>query len=49
MKRLMSSRILVVLMLASSGAGGSGEAAEKFQKLSGPQNPRKVYGQGNDR
>jgi hypothetical protein len=44
MKRLMSSRILVALMLASLGAGGSGEAAEKFQKLSGPQIRAKFTG-----
>jgi hypothetical protein len=37
MERRMSSRIVATLMLASFGAAESGEAAEKFQKLSGPQ------------
>jgi hypothetical protein len=32
-----SNRIAAALMLALFGAGESGEAAEKFQKLSGPQ------------
>ena len=37
MVRPMNRRIVAALMLASFGAAESGEAAEKFQKLSGPQ------------
>jgi hypothetical protein len=44
MERPMNSRIVVALMLASFGAGGSGEAAEKFQKLSGLQIRAKFAG-----
>jgi hypothetical protein len=33
----MNRRIVAALVLASFGAGESGGAAEKFQKLSGPQ------------
>jgi hypothetical protein len=44
----IGNRIAAVLILAFCGAECGG-AAEKFQKLSGPQNPRKVYGHGNDR
>jgi hypothetical protein len=37
MERPTSRRIVAALMLAAFGAAKSAEAAEKFQKLSGPQ------------
>jgi hypothetical protein len=37
MARMVSTRMIAALMLASVGTLEIGEAAEKFQKLSGPQ------------